>query len=462
MKSRYIVTALIILAGMLLVAGCTDKTKDNPTRPDALAQGLPFLNNWSFYSIFFSTAFDPGYMVSTAYVPPDYDWQSNSGRPYPVLYMLAPFRGDDRYYFEHGLSEVADRLLEEGKIQPMIIVTVDGRSAWGGSFYTNSTAQGGYFSALTKDTSFLIDDYSDPDAIPVPISHETQTLNSNGLINRMDDWYLTVNDPKARAISGVGMGGYGAFSLALKSGMFGSISAVNAPLDFDGRDGNGGFRLLLNDIGNRWDWRLDTLGIDTIIETSPGVFDTILDVVANHLDTSFADAEVSLVVSAAAAFSPHWMAVQIDSVFDDQFGSQTWGYTPTDSLTGDRSTLLPKHMVHVPFDSSGAFSDPIWNTWLENSIPVLYQNDPYGYASDFLAMPKLLVKSEQAKFHYEDQMDGFIEFLESIGDTHYTVMNFKGNSILTGTADHFLYDILEDILIFHSANFEIPGDIEGD
>jgi hypothetical protein len=119
-------------------------------------------------------------------------------------------------------------------------------------------------------------------------------------------------------------------------------------------------------------------------------------------------------------------------------------------------------MIHIPVDSTGNFSEPIWNIWMENSIPVLYQNDPYGYATNFFNMPKMLIKSEQAEFHYDEQMDGFIAFLESIGDPNYSVMNFKGNSLLTGSADHFLYDIIEDILIFHSDNFEIPGDIEGD
>ncbi len=445
MKSRYIITALVILTGALLIAGCTDKTKDNPTRPEVTEHGLPFLNNWSFYSIFFSTAFDPGYMVSTAYVPPGYDWQSSSGRPYPVLYMLAPFRGDDRYYFEHGLAEVADRLLSEGRIQPMIIVSVDGRSLLGGSFFTNSTAQGRYFSALTVDETFLVNPYIDPNAIPSPIRGE-RLLKSNALINRMDEWYLTIPDPSARAISGVGMGGYGAFAAVLRAGMFGSVSAVNAPLDFDGASGTGGFLSLIDAVYPGWWLSVDTVGsrIDTVYS----------------LDTSITDQATSLVVAAAAAFSPHWTEVLIDSVYDDQFGSQTWAYTATDSLTADRSTLLPRHMVHVPIDSLGAHNSVIWDKWLEQSIPTLYTSDPYGFAGDFLDMPKLLIKSDQAEFYYGDQMDGFIDFLTSIGDTNFTVIDFKGNSQLSGTADHFLYDILEDILIFHSQAFEIPPDIE--
>ena len=75
-------------------------------------------------------------------------------------------------------------------------------------------------------------------------------------------------------------------------------------------------------------------------------------------------------------------------------------------------------------------------------------------------MPKLLIKSENAEFYNTDQMNGFIQFLDDIGDTNHTVIDFHGNDVLTGTASHFLYDLLEDILIFHSDHFQVPEDVE--
>jgi hypothetical protein len=435
----------------MFLAGCTDKTKDNPTRSLIEEHGMVASNPFHHFAIAFSTSMDPGYLHSRAYVPPGYDIQPGEGRPYPILYLLSPFRGDELYYFEHGLAEVADRLLDQGKIQPMIIVCIDGRSQLGGSFYTDSPQQGDYYSAFFEDDIFYVDLLIDPSGEFVGTFESYRgpyTLESVAKLNRIIEWYNTVDDPKARAISGVGMGGYGAFALALKTDLFGSVSAVNAPLDFDG-SGGGGFLTLLNEvIPAEW----------TSIETSPtGRVDTVYNV-----DTSLADPAMSLVVSASAAFSEHYTNVQMDSVYVTERDSLLiWGYTPIDSLTDNLISYLPTHGVHTPFDSLGGLNTFIWDLWMDHNIQNIYEADTSGYATAFSQMPKFLVKSEGAKFYYGEQMESFISFLNNNTDpSKLDVMEFRGNQILTGTADHFLYDILEDILIFHSDNFEIPGDIQ--
>jgi len=321
----------------------------------------------------------------------------------------------------------------------MIIVSIDGRSMWGGSFFVNSVAQGSYFTALVKDTSFDITMYINPDNFTGP-ERGPKTLYSNGLVPRLDGWYLTIAEPGARGICGVGSGGYGAFAAALKTDMFGSVSAVNAPLDFDGVDGSSGFAALLQDAKRTW-W-------DSVVVTGTRV-DTIY-----AFDTAMTDPMRSLIVSAAAAFSPHYTSVRIDSVYDDQFAKQTWAYKALDSLTTDLSSYLRRHKVHLPIDSTGNVNGFIWQKWMDNSIPSIYDADPAGYAVNFKDIRKLLVKSDEAEYRFTEQMDGFIDFLDDIGDTNHTVMEFKGNSRLTGTSDHFLYDILEDILIFHSKAFQ--------
>jgi hypothetical protein len=60
--------------------------------------------------------------------------------------------------------------------------------------------------------------------------------------------------------------------------------------------------------------------------------------------------------------------------------------------------------------------------------------------------------SQDAELFYDEQMTGFIQFLNASA-FNYDLKTFEGNSALTGTANHFLYDILEDILIFHSEQF---------
>src|SRR5262249_787431 len=62
------------------------------------------------------------------YLPPGYD--SSSSQRYPVLYMLHGL-GADRYQWgQEGLFISADRLITEGEIQPLIIVTPEGASSY--------------------------------------------------------------------------------------------------------------------------------------------------------------------------------------------------------------------------------------------------------------------------------------------------------------------------------------------
>jgi len=465
MKSRIVLIVLAFALSAFILAGCTDKTDNNPTRPDVDQEGFGnWIISWQFFSIFFSTGQESDYLAMRAYTPPGYSI-SGGGEPYPVLYLLSPFRGDERYYFEHGLAQVADRLIAEGKIQPMIIVSVDGQSSLGGSFYTNSAFQGKYFSSFFEDAEYTVNPFIDPAGTFTGTYQSYRgewTFRSDALIPRFDRTFYTIDNPGGRAVAGVGMGGYGAFRMALETDMFSSVSAVNAPLDFDG-SGNGGFRTLLNEAWpGAWS-RVDDPGT--------GVLDTVYLV-----DTSLANPALSLIVSAAGAFSPHYQNVNlitdsidptgwIDSVYVDEVDSiLIWAYTPrtADSvLTTDLSTgYLPQHGVHVPYDTAtGMISEFVWNHWMENNIQNLYQADANGYASNFDDMKKLLVKSRNsadAEFHYGDQMDAFIDFLNANGDTNYSVMDFVGSDNLPGTADHFLYDLLEDILIFHSDNFDIP------
>ncbi|MEE9443831.1 MAG: alpha/beta hydrolase-fold protein [candidate division Zixibacteria bacterium] len=431
MRLRFLAIVFGVILTVVFLAGCTDKTKDNPSRSFVTEKGLLWKWPMQFESILTSTIFDattenPSVRGVHIYTPPGYNWQGQ-GRPYPVLYLLSPFRANDLYYSEHGLVEIADRLLSEGKIQPMIIVCFDGRSLLGGSFYTNSIRQGNYFTALFRDTSYM--------DIEWQALNDTFTVDifSNGMVNRVDQAYSTIQDKGARAIGGVGMGGYGAFSAAIQTDLFSSVSAVNAPLDFDGDDGESGFRTLIdNDISSVW-----------------------------PIDTSFADPATSLIVSASSAFSPHVTVIDSIYYFTSQVSmARTFGYFVGDTLTDDLKSYLPKHQSHAPIDSTGAIDNFIWGLWMAHNIDSLYVNDPEGFATQFNDMPKLLISSDEAKFHYDDQMTAFLNFLNSNGmGTTIQHLTFEGNSEMPATADSYLYDLLEDILIFHSENFDIPEDL---
>jgi len=414
---KYTLLGVMIIAAVVVFVACTDKTSDNPTAYYPSQEGLMWEYPLSSWGIFFSLCKDFGYLPMELYSPPGYDY-TTQGRPYPTLYLLTPFRGDELYYFHHGLKEVADRLISEGLIEPMFIVCVNGDSHLGGSFYTNSALQGQYFTAITKDTTYS-EYYAE--------TGTSTTGIAQSLINSFEQYYPTLLEKENRAIGGVGMGGYGAFKISLMTDYFGSVSAVNAPLDFDG-SGSGGFLALFNEA-----------------YTASSLDD---------VDTSLYDPDMSLILSAAAAFSPHYTAFNIDSVYNDAYDRVTFAYTVTDSLTDDISTYVPSVEVHVPFDASGTTVPEIWDLWMDNNIQNIYEGPDAINPAAFDDMPKFLYWSNDARYHYSEQMQTFVQFLDDNSIT-YEAKEFSG------TADYYIYHLLEDILIFHSQNFDIPEELVG-
>lgn len=437
MKAKAIFLMTLLALGLLLLPACSDKTKENPTRPVYSLTGLVANSNFSTFSIFHSTMNDAmavpreqGNKPYRIYLPPGYfdESQQVTGTPFPILYLFPPFGADELYYFEHGLTMVADRLISEGKICPMIIVSIDGRSLLGGSFYTDSPRHGYYFTALYEDV-----DYTWPTIVPGSINPIDRVYTAKAFMNMIDDVYNALPQPQYRAASGVGMGGYGAFKSVLQTGNFGSVSAVDAPLDFDG-SGTGGFLTLIDEAYPGGDWDL--------------------------VDTSSTNEAMNIILSASAAFSPHHTAFQVDSIYEDNFGSLSMGFTVTqtlmDSLAIDSSTLVTKHAVHVPFNVDGDINSAVWGLWMSHNVDAMYASAPAEPKAAFPAMRKLLITVENSKYHYDDQMTAFMNFLDANG-MEYEHVHYAGSDVLSGTVDHYLYDIFEDILIFHSENFRAAG-----
>lgn len=443
MKLRFLYMALV-MASLILFAGCTDNTKDNPTGSQVGENGFIWGGSADLYfSAFVSTSGNPGFLGMRLYTPPGYYWQGD-GRPYPILYLLAPFRADERYFVEHGLATVADRLIAEGKIKPMIIATLDIRSPLGGSFLVNSLQQGFYFDVMFNDfgpDTSLADSLQD-------LLNPPDYIAGEAFITKVEKkWYRVIDDPSCRGIGGVGVGGYGAMRAAMETGLFGSVSAINAPLDFDGADGNSGFLSLINQQYPAPNW----MTVDT---SQSGFIDT-----SWTADTSLGNPGMSLLVSAAAAFSPHHTAITNIYMAVDQFNSYFFGFEVSDTLTDDMISYLPNHAVHMPFAPDGSVNNNIWPLWMANNIADVHQRDDFGYAAHFDTIAKLLISSNEAKYFNKEQMDGFTAYLTA-NSISYESNSFRGNDMLSGTADLFMYDLLEDILIFHSDNFDVPADLE--
>lgn len=433
---RAVLAAVIV---MLLIAACTDRGKNLPNQPELSEWAPTDLTNLIVAPYFRfqinNVSEELGtrlYLPKVAYDPP-----LGEGRRVPVLFLLAPQDGSEDYYFDHGLFTLAREMEARGEIQPMAIVTIASDIIFGGYFYGNSNPAGFYDSIFTN--YFLGDDYAYWKAIR--------------------DFYL-IDDPDKRGIGGTGMGAYGAFRTAMKNpGQFKSITVTDGPLDFDGATGTGGLMELFDDAMNE-QGRTATTYRD---------FDTMPNWYISRM-----------FVGGAFAFSPHDTAIPeftifyhdtvpfpgdtihagIDSIRIDSIESLTDSTTLITALTSGGKNFD----FHLPFDSTaaalgaGAVYPPIWSEWMQNNLDSIHKQ-----VADTTATPPLqgvniwIGSSTDSRTGlttrtFYDQTQSWITSLRALGydvDT-YQYMGYPG---FPAANDEFLYDVMREMLIYHSERF---------
>ncbi|MCH7887404.1 MAG: hypothetical protein IIA58_05530 [Candidatus Marinimicrobia bacterium] len=141
------------------------------------------------------------------YLPPGYHDEENRGKKYPVIYLLHGYDADYRlwtsgeFWLGKGwsIANVADYLIEDGTIQPMLIVMPSAKNRYGGSWYVNSGVAGGWEDFIAQD-----------------------------LISEIDKNYRTVKSPLGRGVAGHSMGGFGALWIGLNNpDKFGAIYGMS-------------------------------------------------------------------------------------------------------------------------------------------------------------------------------------------------------------------------------------------
>ncbi len=144
------------------------------------------------------------------YYPPGFN-MADSTEKYPVAYFLHGYGGDYTYYKDvYDLGTIMSYLIASDSIEPMILVFVNGRNLFYGSFYTNSEYGGNPVFGLHED-------YIVTELIPYV---ENQILPKFKLSGE-------------RYIAGYSMGGYGAFMLAAKyPEKFQKAAALSGPHAF--------------------------------------------------------------------------------------------------------------------------------------------------------------------------------------------------------------------------------------
>ncbi|HEX8248662.1 MAG TPA: alpha/beta hydrolase-fold protein [Pyrinomonadaceae bacterium] len=142
------------------------------------------------------------------YLPPEYE--ESGKKAFPSVYCLTGFTGRGRMLlndnaFTPNLAERMDRLIDAGKIQPMIVVMPDCFTYYGGSQYINSGATGDYEDYLTRE-----------------------------IVPFVDENFRTIRDKNARAVMGKSSGGYGALIMAMRHAqLFGLACSTSGDAYFD-------------------------------------------------------------------------------------------------------------------------------------------------------------------------------------------------------------------------------------
>ncbi|MEP0827231.1 MAG: hypothetical protein HRF51_01805, partial [bacterium] len=159
------------------------------------------------------------------------------------------------------------------------------------------------------------------------------------------------------------------------------------------------------------------------------------------MDTTSEDILRTMILAAACSFSPNDTGVVGD------------GNVITDSTT----LIIPgsgagKVKIHLPFDSTGARHTSIWNLWLANNIEAIRTAYP-----PTLAQKIMLINTPEAQYGFYQQTLDFHNYLTSQSVEH-EYLEFNGYPGYPSVRSEYIYDILEQILIFHSDNLAGAND----
>ncbi len=350
-------------------------------------------------------------------------------RPVPLLILLAP-QGANKFYFaQHGLQELLREMIADGTIQPMVVACPSNDPTFGGFMY----AGGFNFSHPAK----VIDSITPP-------SGNNDAIFSKQLV----DWLRAVTNfailesQQKTGIGGFGMGAYGAFRAALLSDtVYGSISVTDGPLDFDGGAGFGG--------------GLADLFDDALMEQG------LLNGNLQDFDSSSAWPISNLFIGAAYAFSPD------DTVLFDHNSSffpppiwkmdSTYGFVDSLSptlITGFNAPSGFRFDYLLPFDASGNVSvgpPNIWNDyWLTENLENLIDSS----TNKLNGVNLWFATTTEAKLNYYQQTQSWISTLTSPPYVYNVIeKQYQGIPGNPASGDQYVYDLLREMLIFHSNSF---------
>ena len=422
---------LIAVLAVVLIIACSDRGTNSAEDVTLTTGGISSQNHVFFDELILQIRNDFQLLQMALYIPRVSFPRHYGGtfRRVPLLVLLPP-QGTDRYFFfNHGLKSLADELISSGEIEPMVIACISNDRTFGGYFYAGNSFAAGFYDDLVGDA----------------------------LVEYLNAAYpITLNDPSKRGIGGIGMGAYGAFRAALMqdSVVFTSVSGSDGPLDFDGGPGRGAGLIDL----------MDTVLLTEQTHLNANNF--------NHAFDSSSTCPVSrMFIGGALAFTPHDTMLDYDTIIRERtpnlgdyyvsiiIDDQTRGlpsYIITDSVTLIDSIIMEdanNFDFHLPFSFTEKPYAPIWDIWLENNLESLLA------ASNGLDNADIWIgTSPQARYGFHNQTMSWYETLEADAGVETPVLRtytgYEGNP---AEDNEFLYELLREMLIFHSQSFYPEG-----
>jgi len=433
-KIKIFVVAIFFVT--VAISGCDNRGTNVPDR-SAMDHGGPWTTANHVFSpqLRFQFQNDLELLPMWVYIPQvAADPPLGQAKPVPVLVLLAPQFGDQFYYANHGLETLLKEMIGDGTIQPMIVVCMSNDPIFGGYMY----AGGKNFSNLPYAQSGSYD-------------HIVGSLaDSLGVIPFIRRSLHALPSRQKTGIGGVDMGAYGAFRAALLNDtVFGSISVTDGPLDFDGGPGFGNGLIDLFD---------DALMEQGLLGDSAN-FRTLFD-------SSRATPLSNLFIGASYAFSPYDTVIYHQVIFAVGTGGVQDPYpqvdstrkmnSSTDSLTLIRGYFGPgtyRYGFNLPFDASGFIppSSNIWNNyWLTENLENLIDTS----TNKLNGVNIWIGSTPEAKYNYYQQTQSWITTLTTAPYNYpVTVYDYEGVPGNPADNNQYLYDLLREMLIFHSNSF---------
>lgn len=417
---RYKLLIALLLLGMVIAFGCTDRGTNVPTRVSVDDAAIdPNRNSPIATPALNFQVFNPEGIIQMAVYSP---LKQFIGRdPIPLLVLLAPEYESKFYYADHGIVELADEMIKNGEIGPVVIAMVGNDQIFGGYFYANSFPGGAYDSVLGP-----------------------------AIFNQLSGFigFPLIDSPGKRAIGGFGQGAYGAFRAAITHpGYYGSVVTGDGPLDFDGRTGGG----------------LSRLFAGVFAEQGIAVGDVSI---FSSFDSSIALPLTQYFIGGALAFSPHDTMITFDTVITllvlpsgDTVVSDIDYPILTRSILTDSTTLVAGIIkgdatrndfnfdFHLPFDASANTHAPIWSMWLANNLESLAANNPGALSNTNVWIGTTNEGTFGPWSTYGEQSQSWISSLQGMG-VNVSSASFSGYGGNPATRDEYVFDLLREMLLY--------------